>query len=78
VRDLLAYSETDLLRLPNFGRVSLQEVKFALARHGCQLAHKHKQTAEILGFQPRKPQLTVDSADGVENGSADDDGPGAA
>jgi hypothetical protein len=38
VRDLLAYSEAELMRLLNFGRGSLEEVKRALARHGCRLA----------------------------------------
>jgi hypothetical protein len=38
VRELLAYSELDLLRTRNFGRVSLEEVKRALARHGRRLS----------------------------------------
>jgi hypothetical protein len=42
VRDLLAYSKAELLRLPNFGRVSLEEVLSALARHGCRLADKSR------------------------------------
>jgi DNA-directed RNA polymerase subunit alpha len=78
MRDLLAYSEADLLRLPNFGRVSLQEVKLALAQHGYHLANKRKQTAEILGFQPRKPQLTDVSTDSATSSPPHDDGPGAA
>jgi hypothetical protein len=40
VRKLLAYSEAELMRLPNFGRVSLEEIKRALTRHGCRLAGK--------------------------------------
>jgi DNA-directed RNA polymerase alpha subunit len=37
VRDLLAYSEAELLRTWNFGRMSMGEVKRALERNGCHL-----------------------------------------
>lgn len=38
VGDLIRRSESELLRVPNFGRKALVEVKEALAQHGLQLA----------------------------------------
>lgn len=39
IRQLLALTKADLLRCPNFGRVSLAELEAELACHGLQLGH---------------------------------------
>jgi DNA-directed RNA polymerase subunit alpha len=38
VRNLLAYTERDLMQIRHFGRVSLEEIKHELARYGYHLA----------------------------------------
>jgi hypothetical protein len=60
VRELLAYSEVELLRLPNFGMGSLQEVKRALARHRCRLADKPRPTAGLPTFNVNVAGLAAD------------------
>jgi len=40
IGDLIQYSETDLLRTPNLGRKSLNEIKQVLAEHGLSLGMK--------------------------------------
>jgi DNA-directed RNA polymerase subunit alpha len=40
IGDLIQYSETDLLRTPNLGRKSLNEIKQVLAEHGLELGMK--------------------------------------
>jgi DNA-directed RNA polymerase subunit alpha len=40
IGDLIQYSETDLLRTPNLGRTSLNEIKQVLAEHGLSLGMK--------------------------------------
>ena len=38
VHDLARYSDVELMRYPNFGKVSLADVKSLLARNGLELA----------------------------------------
>jgi DNA-directed RNA polymerase alpha subunit len=60
VRDLLTYSKRDLMRLPNFGRWSLQEVERELARHGWHLPNKRKFDLSVAYSPPKFPSSTAE------------------
>ena len=56
---LVQYSELDLLRLPNLGKTSLQEIKDALATHGLSLGTKLKNwPPSRLKDAPSKSEIT--------------------
>jgi DNA-directed RNA polymerase subunit alpha len=49
IGDLIQYTETDLLRTPNLGRKSLNEIKQVLAEHGLSLGMKLENWSAVAG-----------------------------
>jgi DNA-directed RNA polymerase alpha subunit len=55
VGDLIKWSEAELLRIPNFWRVSLREVKELLAKKGLRLAGSSAPWIELSPPWPKPP-----------------------
>lgn len=55
LRHLLMYTKSELMRIPNLGKHSIQEIDDALAEHGLHLYEKHtqKSLASLLDYQPK-------------------------
>lgn len=55
LRHLLMYTKGELMRIPNLGKHSIQEIDEALAEHGLHLYEKHtqKSLASLLDYQPK-------------------------
>ncbi len=55
VADLCQYSDADLMKMRNFGRKTLREVKEVLTTHGLMLAKSRRKVAEDEGVEPSLP-----------------------
>lgn len=59
VRDLIEFSEAELLREPNFGRKSLQEVKEVLGYHGLALRDSEPPKVRTMAYPTDRFPLTA-------------------
>lgn len=69
LRELVAKTEIDLIRTPNFGRVSLKEIVDMLAEFGLSLSGKPSVTRTKSGNQPLD-KLSEQMADALLNARA--------